>query len=142
MNDEETIQVLAIENGKLQEQVKQLGDRILILKEEIEGVRGAMRGLRRLERWKSIFSGAMGITLILSLLALLLYPLGMYFFAQKAGNCYVERGSLYLGRNGNAYRDAYTLRRTIDWGEDRFIGVFSSLEEAVKKAQVLGCKME
>lgn len=137
MDNEETIQVLATENGRLQERVNDLQAMSAQLSLRIDGLNRDLVRERRNSTWRERFGTSFGVAAALFTIGLCVSPIVMWAFAQKTRDCYVEQKAVLTG-----VAPRVVLKRTIDWGEDRTIGEFTTLEEAVAKAKVLGCKVE
>ena len=75
----------------------------------------------------AMFFGAIGVVLALGLLSFL------FIVATEHGarDCYVEGQGL-----------TFTLMRTVDWGEDRTVGEYRSMQEALDDAARIKCKVD
>jgi hypothetical protein len=73
------------------------------------------------------FFGTIGAILALGVLGFLFIVITEH----GARNCYVEAEGL-----------TFTLNRTIDWGKDRTVGKYRSMQEALDDAAKIHCKVE
>lgn len=61
------------------------------------------------------------------------YPLYMALFNSEARGCYMEY---------KTSSNRYILNQTVDWGNDRTLGEYKTVQEGLDEAKVMQCPME
>lgn len=132
MNDSETIQVLAEENGKLKQKLSSVELSLRSLNQDFV----QLKRKKILGEW---LAKVVAVTFSLVVAVAIIFPLYMMIFHAKDGDCYVE--SVQLSAEQDVVGQGTRLRRRVSWIRDRKLGVFNTYKEALERAKELGCKI-
>jgi hypothetical protein len=110
-----------------------MAERVGQLQQENEELKRELKDLKWRHANKQVWHIACGVVVTLAVVFGLFYLIYNGLHSKVTNDCYIESETRQVR--------VFVIRKTVDWGSDRLLGVSSSIDEALKMAEKQSCQV-